>query len=1058
MEGAAASPAMATAMMNDSSYWHNLTIWTAQHLGLYGVNMSRLAPSLEDLVKAGPRMVMKLGRLGGSFISFPDAIDSFGQRVIPESTNNAGIFSHASGVTGEFMQSITPPPLGSAAQATAAAAAAAATSDPTAFVSRFSLEGAKGLGSVFSYATSRWALCCMAMAIIFNRTHIFAATRRRLRLRWPVRLALRILPILLLVFQARRLLQSIQCQTSPDFAELRWGNASKSSDLMFSHDNKLLHGLSQTLLLGASDEQSCQAARMVPREDQEEQQELRGSLSRLWPLFGTFCFSQFVEVVSCTVQGRPVAAETGMTLFEHSLAFAEADAAISNQLGWNLFSNGTNSSSQTTVGGASVAVTRAMIMRRVNTPPEVLLVAFLSTMSHMTSHVLGLFNLQAKFRLVSTGFWGLCFMGSMIWSALTFSWNDVADQGLLRFPTVCIIGFIPHVMVLAGITTCGLIYLLTLILSAVAAPEIAIAGEGRRMTFMERLAHAHGNMQANVSLSDIRIRMDMDFYTALLRAGFGAITMASEAVYLNEDRRVNLQRHTWLEEERLREVEELRMQWISGGIPGSRFDSVGTIGLVPIKDGQASATSGYAREKAAQKLSKNTATNRRILRNGVGATERTGRWVMALEYIMHINRLLLTAWSLITLKCLSLVGVRNPPQWLRWLSQRPKMEQPTTADNKKKRSRTETTGGRSADWMYQGDSSSFVIPHIDRVDVEAELRRRLRRTNTNTDNIDNADNVSEGGGVDETEISSRLYSWWLHGGWWGNTDSSGDFVPPTDHEDDPEWDTTSVISTTTTTTTEAETENSSISELDEWLDGDDEDDEDLDDDGQRTPTQSWRRGEQQQQYSRESTPLLDTPIARADLARLLDPQSPEERDEARTLAAHLGSDDRIMTRSRYRQYRQRQRAQVLLTNRQNRGFGGFGGMIGAAAAAAAAAGQMMTPDEEARCLEQIILSSRRATISAGGWADGGGGGEEEEEEGGAGVIKDGTSWATGAAGLGPDGPQCVVCQSSPRTIIVWPCRCLSLCDDCRVSLAMNNFDKCVCCRREVISFSRIYVP
>ena len=68
------------------------------------------------------------------------------------------------------------------------------------------------------------------------------------------------------------------------------------------------------------------------------------------------------------------------------------------------------------------------------------------------------------------------------------------------------------------------------------------------------------------------------------------------------------------------------------------------------------------------------------------------------------------------------------------------------------------------------------------------------------------------------------------------------------------------------------------------------------------------------------------------------------------------------------------------------------------------------------------------------------------------------SWATGADGLGPDGPQCVVCQSAPRTVIVWPCRCLSLCDDCRVSLAMNNFDKCVCCRREVISFSRIFVP
>jgi len=95
-------------------------------------------------------------------------------------------------------------------------------------------------------------------------------------------------------------------------------------------------------------------------------------------------------------------------------------------------------------------------------------------------------------------------------------------------------------------------------------------------------------------------------------------------------------------------------------------------------------------------------------------------------------------------------------------------------------------------------------------------------------------------------------------------------------------------------------------------------------------------------------------------------------------------------------------------------------------------------------LEQIILSRRSAA--------------PEKDDQSAGWAKNSGSWATGAAGLGPDGPQCVVCQSTPRTIIVWPCRCLSLCDDCRVSLAMNNFEKCVCCRREVVSFSRIYVP
>ena len=53
---------------------------------------------------------------------------------------------------------------------------------------------------------------------------------------------------------------------------------------------------------------------------------------------------------------------------------------------------------------------------------------------------------------------------------------------------------------------------------------------------------------------------------------------------------------------------------------------------------------------------------------------------------------------------------------------------------------------------------------------------------------------------------------------------------------------------------------------------------------------------------------------------------------------------------------------------------------------------------------------------------------------------------------------CVVCQSATRTIIVWPCRCLALCEDCRVCLAHNNYKSCVCCRQGVEGFSRIYVP
>jgi hypothetical protein len=964
-------------IFDNTSMWHNFTTWTVQHLPF--LNVTRLTPSFDDLVWAGPRMVMKLGKLGGAFISLED----FGQRVIPDATDSRLVYATTTTSTGSSV-------------AAAAAAESIASADETAAsaASRFSLEGAKGIGSLFSYATSKWALCCIAMAVVLNRTHIFAATRRRLRLRWPVRLVLRALPIVLFLVQVRRLLQSIQCQTSPDFAEMRWGNASRSSDLMFSQPSPLLHGISSRLLLGASDLHSCRAVKMVPADKMNLANDLRGSLSLLWPLFGTFCLSQFLETVSCAVQGRPVSPETGMTLFEHSLAFAEADSAISNQLGWGLF-GGTvamNSSSSTATLGSAIAVTRSMIMKRVNTPPEVLLVAFLSAMSHITSHVLAIFNLQSKFRLISTGFWALCFMGAIIWSMVTYSAEDLARQNFLRFPTVCIIGFIPHVMVMAGIWVCCTIYSLALLLSALAQSE-----NGENLTFKQRLARAHGNMQANVSLGDIRISMEMDFYTALLRAGFGAITMASEAVYLNEDRRVNLKRHTWLEEERYRELEQFRMQWLGSGIPGSPWESIGTIGLVPVKEGQPVSASGYGRERAAQKVSKNKTGERiRPIRAGVGAAERSNRWVLALEYIMHISRLILMALATLLCRFLAAIGFPNPPRWLRWLAQR------TKDDENKDKSKGAAAHGvkeASSDWLANKNGRPIPIPRSEHVDVEAEVRRRLQ---TQSDWLQSGDG--------ERDLDQRLYSFWAKGGYWGNVDASGTYEPSVIDDD-----LTSVISASEAATSDAG-----------WESDPDITFSDVDD-GRRTPTQANPFAD----YSREQTPAVDNPMAPAELARLLNPRSPEERDQAQALSAHL-SNEGVMTRSSYRRFQQRQRAQVLLTS--TRGLGDF------------RPATKLTPDEESQLLEQILLSRRH----------GGGAGDEATQSADEGGAE--SSWATGASGLGPDGPQCVVCQSTPRTIIVWPCRCLSLCDDCRVSLAMNNFDKCVCCRREVISFSRIYVP
>jgi hypothetical protein len=750
---------------------------------------------------------------------------------------------------------------------------------------------------------------------------------------------------------------------------MRWGNATKTSELMFAEPSRYLHGLSSTLLFGASDYDSCRAINMIPTSNQDFSNELRGSLSQLWPMFGTVCLSHFLETVSCAVQGRPVAIETGMTLFEHSLAFAEADAAISNQLGWGLFTSGSTSNvTLQQASGTNIAISRSMIMKRVNTPPQVLLIAFLSSMSHITSHVLGIFGLQNRYRLFSTGFWAICFMGSLLVEAFNFSLDNPSHMGLFRFPTVCIIGFVPHLMVSAGILICFAIYTFAMILAAIEPPEPAL--EGHPPTFWERIRGAHENMQANISLANIRISRAMDFYTALLRAGFGIITMASEAVYLNEDRDVDLKQSTWLEEERYRELEALRTQWAGTGVVGdSRYDSVGTIGLVPIKDDQVGAASGYARERAAQNVPKSRIGDRRS-RDGVGAAERSSRWLLALEFLMSINRLVLRWGALIMLKGLARVGVRRQPWLLLYFSgwsRRNKKDEKQSNDPPKPRHKPRRTNRNGS--LFNDETA----------DVEAEVRRRLLQS-------------PETANLPQEELDSRLYDTWKYGELWGGVDTSGDWNPDEDTDD---WDNTSVI--TVPNEEERMTD-------DQWVD--DDDDVDAEADGQRTPTQSSAA------FSRETTPF-DQPIDMADLARLLHPQSLEERQEAQALAAHLNS-NRIVTRSQYARMQQVQKGKLLLSSNAGRRHLNRG---------------RMTDDEEAELLEQLIIS-RRAESGAQR-------GDERETEG---------------------GPLCVVCHAAPRKVIVWPCRCLSLCDECRVTLAMNNFDKCVCCRREVMSFSRIYVP
>lgn len=50
---------------------------------------------------------------------------------------------------------------------------------------------------------------------------------------------------------------------------------------------------------------------------------------------------------------------------------------------------------------------------------------------------------------------------------------------------------------------------------------------------------------------------------------------------------------------------------------------------------------------------------------------------------------------------------------------------------------------------------------------------------------------------------------------------------------------------------------------------------------------------------------------------------------------------------------------------------------------------------------------------------------------------------------------CAVCKTNKRDIILWPCNCFAMCNACRVSLALRNYETCVCCRSRIDGFSRV---
>ena len=984
------------------------------------------SPSAKDVLRFPLRLVADLDH--AVFRTLPRVIrQATGLQTVAATHGNA-----AAAAGGSF-----------AAGAAGAAALEASTSWSAFFAEAFQASTFKSYWGMIQYLTSRWAFTCFAMALILNRINVYGASRHRINLNWYKRLALRIIPIMLFVPQIHQLLSGIQCQTSPNYSLYRHGDNSKYSALDWSTDGGSLHTFSSSILRWQTDEQACAAVGMSrPSPDVRAPY---GSFSLLWPAFLRLSVSHLTESLSCSLQQFPLMTEVGMSVFEHSLAFAEAETMITSTidlLAKKLDARNTTKpavsskpADQGTVvaSGTIMAVSDAVsalisphFLDRVNVPVEVLLVALLSCCNALSSNIISVLGKQRQWRLINTGFWGIVFMASFVWGFTTTSIMERTNDSdgrpvssLMHFPTVAIVGFLPHMLILLGIWICSIIYLVALALTAVSLgsnPSIP-----QPTSLKQRFVLAHDNLQAAIQLRAINIRWYEDFYTALLRIGFTALTAASEAVFLNEGRSVEMRQFTWLEEERL---DELQLSRAKQGTD-SNFQILEEYGVPSSSPGSTDRggvwESGYSKErkydrKEGELEAKDSFAYPTPRSGGIGAVQRTARFYLLLIYIRGIM-FLVGGWIAFGVGVLlDRIGITARPRWLRRLVGR---SHKRVADE---RSNMDANARAIDFWLLKDGKLS--IPRDENMDIEPEMRKRVL--------------IDHDGRDVEQVVDEKMYHWWKAGGWFGTQDGSGEYAPS--HVDD---DVTSVMSMSTV---------SNSTDDDSW---------ESEEEGQRTPIissprPSWSFSKvETRTLSRDSTPeAIDNPLDSATLARLLDPKDRDAREEARILASHLApttSDSpSIMTRSRYRKALEGERARVLLAGRYP--DTSKAPSISLYRQPQSNGPRPLAADEEAEVLEKLLLSRRRILDTSA-----------QQHGNSTQPLWQSTPIPAPQSPAADDdtpaqGPPCVVCQTSPRTIIAWPCRCLCLCEDCRVQLAMNNFGNCVTCRRAVQGFVRLYVP
>ncbi|KAF2645571.1 hypothetical protein P280DRAFT_389613 [Massarina eburnea CBS 473.64] len=862
-------------------------------------NVTSYLPSPVDILLVVPRLLSKAGAWGEHIDGVFGKLRSGGSMIAEPTVVNATNATAAT--TAKFIQE------------SVAAAAGTATSVPDDMAI---FQALKNVGSFFNYMTSKWAIATFAIGILLNRTHFYASSRVPLSLdRLHMRLALYLVPMLLFVYRIQTVLQALRCQTAPDWSQMQYGVPDKQLETDFGGGGGFLWKLSSALLFFESAEDSCKAVNMFPTDPTSTRP--GGSLALLWPLFVSLGFSQLVETLSCALQGRQPHHEVAMTIFEHSLAFAEAEAVVTRPFGLDStrFYRPRN---VLTSDGSSLTISRSTLNSFANVPPDLLLISLISSFSHFTSNFFAILGFRARFRLVTTTIWGLAYMATFSWSFFRFT-TSIGEPGTIRFPTVCIVGFIPHLLILLGILACAVIYLFAFAFTVLSPPP----GQPENLSWRERCVVAYGNLHANIHLSAItplRVNWTEDFYTAILKVGFTVLTAASEAVYLNEGTRVNVHAMTWLEKKRLHDIlarrRKLRQELTPAELRGDALAEGLEIVDRSIANGDnLLTTSGYGRERKTKGTDSNSDTARAIGRDsGVGVDQPRSRLTLTYQFIKGILFLLFAIQARLVMSILNTLRITYHPHWLVRLAGPRATEKPHSSASTSRNSGTWTGMEPWLEFDDRNRKRSDVS-----FDVEEFARERLRK---------NGSYEEQGPQESEEHLNNYLYHWWKGGGRWGDVDTSGDFVPSSENDD-----TTSVISFATT------------HDDDTWSD--------VEDEGQRTPTQ------RAYEFARESTPIQDNSLDLARLSHLLDPKTLEDREEARLLSRRLQNSG-VLTRSQYRKGLEQDEAKLLSSSRLP-----VNGLSD---------GLTMTAEEEELLLEDMILNKRNVsaaeTPNAGSWDTG----------------------------------------------------------------------------------------